>query len=540
MEHKAFELKFATSEAGVLSGYASLFGGPPDSYGDVIDPRAFDRTLAEGRPPQMLVEHEGGAVGEWIDVQTDELGLRVKGKLDLETDAGRQAYQDLQSGALDGLSIGYVAIKADRDGSGVRNLRDVTLREVSLVRRPASSRARVLSVKSQAIKESNMADETKTGEQAGAAGKGAGGDNKVTERVATLETKLGGLDSRVGKIEGTATEIKSTVDNLKETVEAVETKSNRPGVPAQPKDPKEEVKAFMHYARTGEKALETKAVTLSDDGAAIAPPEFVAEVLKDLQEISPVRQFARVSRTGKPQVTMPNRAATIAATWTAENTDATEDEPDYDPLNLDVYQLAVDVPFSNMALDDADFDLETEMRADLAEAFGVAEGSAFVTGDGSGKPTGILSNANVGSVDTGTAGTLDADDVMKLYHSLKQMHRRSGAWMMNSATLEHVRKLKDGDGRYLVTTNWQSAPAEVLLGRPIAEAPDMPDIASGQAPILFGDLGRGFRIFDRLDLSILRNPYSMAKKSVTVFHARRRLAAGVVRPWTMKKLTVAS
>ncbi|WP_407819914.1 phage major capsid protein, partial [Staphylococcus aureus] len=68
-----------------------------------------------------------------------------------------------------------------------------------------------------------------------------------------------------------------------------------------------------------------------------------------------------------------------------------------------------------------------------------------------------------------------------------------------------------------------------LLGRPIVEMPDMDDIGAGKFPILFGDLS-GYRIIDRVGLSTLRDPYSLATKGQVRFHARKRVGADVTHP----------
>ena len=72
-------------------------------------------------------------------------------------------------------------------------------------------------------------------------------------------------------------------------------------------------------------------------------------------------------------------------------------------------------------------------------------------------------------------------------------------------------------------------------GRPVVELPDMPDVAGNAFPIVFGDFGNGYRIFDRVALSILRDPYSQATVGMTRFHGRRRVAGGVGKAEALRK-----
>lgn len=78
---------------------------------------------------------------------------------------------------------------------------------------------------------------------------------------------------------------------------------------------------------------------------------------------------------------------------------------------------------------------------------------------------------------------------------------------MNGTTLAAVRKLKNGTtGEYIWQPSLQAGQPETILGRPVVEAVDMPDIADDEYPIIFGDFARAYRIGDRLRMSLLVNP----------------------------------
>lgn len=115
-------------------------------------------------------------------------------------------------------------------------------------------------------------------------------------------------------------------------------------------------------------------------------------------------------------------------------------------------------------------------------------------------------------------------------------------WGMNSSTLGAIRKLKaSASGDYFVAMQGiNNTPVTTLLGRPVIEMPDMPDIGSGEFPIVFGDFAQGYRIFDRISLSVLRDPYSQATNGMTRFHGRKRVAAGVGKAEALRRLKIAS
>ena len=141
------------ADDGSVEGYGSVFA-MRDSYDDVITRGAFAASLAEhraaGTMPAMLWQHDQSEpIGVWTDMAEDEKGLRVKGRLVLESERGRAAHALLKAGALNGLSIGFRANEWSYDReSEVRTLTAIDLWEVSMVTFPAQRAARVTSVKS--------------------------------------------------------------------------------------------------------------------------------------------------------------------------------------------------------------------------------------------------------------------------------------------------------------------------------------------------------------------------------------------------------
>ncbi len=148
------ELKFCRQEAAVavadgavISGYASLFG-LPDQGGDIVQKGAYARSLRQmadkGGSVKMLWQHDPAQpIGVWDEIREDERGLFVKGRLLLDVARAREAAALIGAGAIDGLSIGYRTIAAEKDAKGQRLLAELELWEVSLVTFPMLKQARV-------------------------------------------------------------------------------------------------------------------------------------------------------------------------------------------------------------------------------------------------------------------------------------------------------------------------------------------------------------------------------------------------------------
>lgn len=151
----SFLIKAAdVAEDGTFVGYGSVFGGDPDSYGEVVAAGAFTESLAElaakGRIVPILWQHNSAEpIGIYTSITQDEHGLRVEGKLLIDDVArAKEAYALLKAGAVTGLSIGYWVGQASYDEkTGVRTLIKLDLVEVSLVTFPAKDDARVEAVK---------------------------------------------------------------------------------------------------------------------------------------------------------------------------------------------------------------------------------------------------------------------------------------------------------------------------------------------------------------------------------------------------------
>ena len=145
VEH--LELKFAGEDM-VFSGYASVFNST-DSYGDTIDPKAYNKTLAEReRPVRMRWNHYGPVIGKWTQMFADEKGLFVQGQLTPGHSTAIDVYASMKHGAVDGMSIGYIPMQEKSLPDGRRLLQEIKLIEVSVVEEPADLGARIGNIKS--------------------------------------------------------------------------------------------------------------------------------------------------------------------------------------------------------------------------------------------------------------------------------------------------------------------------------------------------------------------------------------------------------
>lgn len=140
----------ASEAVGTFEGYASLFG-LADLARDIVMPGAFLASLQKRglKNIRLLFQHDPSEpLGIWQDLYEDQRGLYCRGSLNLDVQRGREIYALLRQGAIDGLSIGFKTVHAERAALGGRRLTVIDLWEISLVSFPLLPEARVSAVKS--------------------------------------------------------------------------------------------------------------------------------------------------------------------------------------------------------------------------------------------------------------------------------------------------------------------------------------------------------------------------------------------------------
>ncbi|GGD42583.1 phage major capsid protein [Aureimonas glaciei] len=333
-----------------------------------------------------------------------------------------------------------------------------------------------------------------------------------------------------------------------ERIAALETRLNRPGAGDEQNQNAAtaiEQRAFSSFVRRGDGSMnaeEQRALRVSteEQGGYLAPEQFIAELQRNLVEISPIRAAARVGSASAGTVIIPKRTGRMTASWVGEIEDRPATEPAYGQARIEMHEMAAYVDVSNWLLEDAAIDIAAELAFDFAEEFGLKEGQAFVNGDGVKKPVGVMVDPSVPTVLNGHATTLSPDALIRLMYALPAFYRNRGSWLLNGQSIAAVRLFKDANGRYL----WQESIADgqpaTLLGRPVIEAPDMGDVAADAFPIAYGDFATAYRIYDRVNLSVLRDPYTVATKGLVRFHGRRRVGGAVTQPEAIRKLKMAT
>ena len=319
-----------------------------------------------------------------------------------------------------------------------------------------------------------------------------------------------------------------------------------------------EASSFIdQYVRRGiESGLETKAIGSSSDaiGGYAVPQEIDRVIDETLTSISPIRAIANVVKVGSAGYRKliasggtPSGFVGFEAARPETNT------PTFTEIVPASGELYANPAVSQQMLDDAMFDVEKFLAHEIATEFARAEGKAFVSGTGVSQPLGFLTSPNAATVDsarpigtlqfigTGAPGAFPAsnpaDKLIDLVQSLRSPYRQGAVFVMNSSTAAAVRKFKTADGAFMFQPSLAAGQPATLLGYPLIEAEDMPDIAANSLSIAFGNFKAGYVIAERNATTILRDPYT--HKPYVHFYATKRIGGQVVNSESIKLLKFA-
>ncbi len=363
--------------------------------------------------------------------------------------------------------------------------------------------------------------------------------------MAEVTSAMAGFVSEIKSFKG---ELQSEMDKQKERVNMLERKTvsaARPHLAAATDFEAPHQKAFDAYLRSGEDdglrglELEGKAMSsaVNSVGGYLVDPQTAETIKSVLNTTASIRAIANVVNVEATSYDVLIDSSEMGAGWADETTTTAETgTPTIERISIPLHELSALLKASQRLLDDSAFDVEAWLAGRIADKFARAEAAAFINGDGVDKPTGILTHAavdnaswswgNIGYVATGVDGDFNGGNgIIDVVYALGAQYRANASFVMNSKTAGAVRKLKDGDGRFLWSDGLAAGEPARLLGYPVLIAEDMPDIASGADAIAFGDFGAGYTVAERPDLRVLRDPFSA--KPHMMFYATKRIGGDV-------------
>jgi len=252
-----------------------------------------------------------------------------------------------------------------------------------------------------------------------------------------------------------------------------------------------------------QKPGETRAQTTSSTaGGYTVPTELANQIIKSMKMWGPMYDediCTTIVTTSGNAITIPTVDDT--ATAVAKHTEgaALTDDGGVDVVfgqkQLDAYVFDTEwIKFSFELAQDSIFNMESLLGELLGERLGRRANVELTTGDGTGDPNGVVTASSLGKTAAAVAA-VTYDELIDLVHSVDPAYRQSPKvrFMFNDLTLAALRKLKDGDGKYIWTAgDVQGGVPGTLLGYRYSVNQAMPAQTTGLKPIIFGDFGKYF------------------------------------------------
>lgn len=245
--------------------------------------------------------------------------------------------------------------------------------------------------------------------------------------------------------------------------------------------------------------IELRASQTTATDPEVIPTGFVAEFEKARELVSPIRNICRILPTaGGNSIDYPMVDDTaVDSAKTAEASALSETAFAPTKITFGATKYGSMVKITQELLEDAGFNLETEIAQLLGERNGRATNAAFTTGDGTGDPQGI-NNASVGAAlgvtydigDAGAENTLSWKTVIDLIHSVDPAYRSNGHLMMHDTMLAHLRKLSDDNNNPIWNADLTAGAPGTIFGVPVVINQDMDSFSDSTATGIANDAGR--------------------------------------------------
>ena len=270
-----------------------------------------------------------------------------------------------------------------------------------------------------------------------------------------------------------------------------------------------EERAFESYIR-GTLDLETRAdvnLTKSDNGAVI-PSSIANKIIEKVKEMSPLFAMATHYNVGGT-LTIPSYDAStqkITMAYATEFTAIDSTSGKFTSISLTGFLAGARSLISKSLVNNSQFDLVPFVVRKMAEAAAYWIENQLINGT-TNKIEGL--SKVTASVTAASATAVTADELIDLQETIPDVYQGGCIWVMSKATRTAIRKLKDGQGNYLLNKDATSRWGYTLFGKDVYISDNMPDMASGKRAILYLDpTGLAVKMTETPSVEVLREKYA--------------------------------
>jgi HK97 family phage major capsid protein len=258
---------------------------------------------------------------------------------------------------------------------------------------------------------------------------------------------------------------------------------------------------FLKFIRGEERALD-----VANNGGVI-PTHIANKIIERVKELSPIYAMATIYNVGGDLVfPVYDETTPIQAAYVDDMTELTEQTGKFTTVKLQNFIVGCLAKVSKSLMNRSDFDLLNFVINKVAQAIAEFLERELIVGT-AGKLTGVLSATQ--EVTAASATALTADELIDLQMTVPEVYQTGASWILHKNTFKAVRKLKDGDGNYLLNKDATNGFGWTLLGKPVYITESMPTIATGAKVVAYGDFsGLYVKLAQNVELQVLNEKYA--------------------------------
>jgi phage major capsid protein, HK97 family len=313
-------------------------------------------------------------------------------------------------------------------------------------------------------------------------------------------------------------ELKKIIDEIDETIKAEEESRKEEISEAQKEETEKqsesteatEQRAFANFIRGIKAEKRANNLDVGSNGA-IVPQTIANKIIEKVKEICPIYSLSEIYNV-KGDLVIPyygeNAGEDITCAYATEFTDLTSTAGNFTSINLSSYLAGALTKISKSLINKSDFDLTNFVINKMSGAIAEFIEKELLSGTGANSCQGILTGAtNV--VETSSSGKISADDLIDLQESVIDNYQKNAVFIMNRSTRKAIRKLKDGDGNYLLNRDFTATWGYMLLGKPVYTSDNMPEVEAGEKVIIYGDMtGLSVKLTKDVEIQVLQELYA--------------------------------
>ena len=328
---------------------------------------------------------------------------------------------------------------------------------------------------------------------------------KAEERAMTSEeiTKFDELEAEIRNIDETI--------KREEKRNMEENKEIKRDVTVEERD----VKSFADYIRNAVTGVENRAETnlAKGDNGAVIPKTIVKKIMEKVEDISPIYKLATKYNMGGT-INVPkedNTSDTITVAYATEFTELESHSNKFATIELTGFLYGALTKISKSLLRNSDFDLTNWVVAKMAKKIAKFIEGELINGT-TNKVSGIIGSYDATNMKvlTAKASAITADELIDLQETVPDEYQADSIFVMNRATRKAIRKLKDGQGNYLLEKDSTSKWGYRLLGADVYCSDNMPALGSAGKPVvIFGDFsGLAVKEGEKTEIQVLTERFA--------------------------------